>query len=187
MEKLLFEGNRVTNNDPPQDDRTCDCCRKHVSELKPSGKAGDPLVGDFDGALLFRDHRSNFPSLEEAEMIIDLFFNGPDDAEAREDAKSRFIETFGKEDAGFITMTCGVFSCIGSVMLCRDCIVLDYDDYFDKLFEAYGHEELPIQVMRAYAKSLYEKCKQKYPVPCSQIEENRAKERVAWLTSQGHD
>jgi hypothetical protein len=30
----------------------CDCCGKHMSELKPYGKAGDPLVGDLNGELL---------------------------------------------------------------------------------------------------------------------------------------
>ena len=34
---------------PPPQDGECDCCGKHISELKSFGKAGDPLVGDFDG------------------------------------------------------------------------------------------------------------------------------------------
>lgn len=57
--------------------------------------------------------------------------------------------------------------------------MLDYDDYFNKLFEALGHERLTIQGMRTLAKSLYEKCKQNYPALCSQIEENMAKEKAA--------
>jgi len=39
---------------PPPPDGCCEHCGKSVKELKPFGKAGDPLVGDFDGALLVK-------------------------------------------------------------------------------------------------------------------------------------
>lgn len=44
-------------NHPPRDGR-CDCCGKHISELKSFGKAGDPLVGDFYGAYLVKTYRT---------------------------------------------------------------------------------------------------------------------------------
>jgi hypothetical protein len=46
----------VNINPPPQDGRCC-CCGRHVSKLSPSGKAGDPLAGDFEGALLVKHWR----------------------------------------------------------------------------------------------------------------------------------
>ena len=35
----------------------CECCGRR--NMKPFGKAGDPLVGDFDGALLVKTFREN--------------------------------------------------------------------------------------------------------------------------------
>lgn len=46
---------------PPPSGRRCECCGKHISELKPFGGPGDPLVGDFRGALLVKTFRQEFP------------------------------------------------------------------------------------------------------------------------------
>jgi len=43
-------------NPPPSDGR-CEGCGKHISKLKPFGGAGDPLVGDFNGAILLKTYR----------------------------------------------------------------------------------------------------------------------------------
>lgn len=43
-------------NPPPVDNR-CECCGRHISELKPFGGPGDPLVGDFSGAFLVKHFR----------------------------------------------------------------------------------------------------------------------------------
>jgi hypothetical protein len=48
----------VISINPPPLDRCCMGCGKHISEVKPFGKAGDPLVGDFDGARLLKNFRS---------------------------------------------------------------------------------------------------------------------------------
>jgi hypothetical protein len=48
------------NINPPPEDGRCECCGLHISQLKPFGKAGDPLVGDFDGAYLIKFYRSDF-------------------------------------------------------------------------------------------------------------------------------
>jgi len=44
-------------NPPPVDNR-CECCGRNISELKPFGGPGDPLVGDFSGALLVKHARA---------------------------------------------------------------------------------------------------------------------------------
>jgi hypothetical protein len=59
-EKDLQLGNGFYINPPPQDGR-CDCCGRHINELSPFGKAGDPLVGDFDGAYLVKRWRAEGP------------------------------------------------------------------------------------------------------------------------------
>jgi len=73
----------ININPPPKDGR-CYCCGRHVSELKPFGGPGDPLVGDFTGAYLIKKFRS---------------FGG----------------------------------CASSSWECRDCAVLDEDEYHEKL------------------------------------------------------
>jgi len=64
---------KILINPPPGNGR-CECCGKHVTELKPFGKAGDPLLGDFNGALLVKTFRENSgcigPSWECRECII---------------------------------------------------------------------------------------------------------------------
>lgn len=74
----------LININPPPRHGKCECCGKHISELKPFGGPGDPLVGDFTGAYLVKKFRS---------------FGG----------------------------------CVGSSWECRDCIVLDEDEYHEKL------------------------------------------------------
>jgi len=48
---------KIYINPPPQD-KCCQCCGKNAKDLKPYGKAGDPLVGDFDGAILLKTFRT---------------------------------------------------------------------------------------------------------------------------------
>lgn len=43
----------------------CYCCDKHITELKPFGGPGDPLLGDFTGALLVKHWRWDYPLTEE--------------------------------------------------------------------------------------------------------------------------
>jgi hypothetical protein len=84
MTQKLFEGNgvislgaiskeedltpthRISISGPPADGR-CNVCGKHITELKPFGGPGDPLVGDFTGELLVKTWRSAGPYDEEAE------------------------------------------------------------------------------------------------------------------------
>lgn len=58
--KINYEKNKCMTiwiNPPPADNR-CECCgSRHISELKPFGGPGDPLVGDFSGAFLVKHAR----------------------------------------------------------------------------------------------------------------------------------
>ena len=48
----------LINLNPPPQDGNCSCCGRPISELKPFGGPGDPLVGDFTGAYLVKKYRS---------------------------------------------------------------------------------------------------------------------------------
>ena len=57
LEEIKKNGTVIYINPPPSDGR-CEGCGRHVSELKPFGGPGDPLVGDFTGELLLKHFRS---------------------------------------------------------------------------------------------------------------------------------
>jgi len=61
---------RFLINAPPEDGR-CEVCGRHLSELKPFGGPGDPLVGDFSGELLLKTFRWDWPPDVEAEQAWD--------------------------------------------------------------------------------------------------------------------
>ena len=153
----------------------CQCCGRPESQLKPFGKAGDPLVGDFDGAFLLRDMRADGPYLEEAEIIYSASYNG---GKQYEEAQRWLIHNFGEDDAYFIINIYSLGAQVGGVMLCRDCFVLDFDDYYEKRLKMFGFG-LSMHEIRSRAKSLLEKFDQKHHALCSQIKENIAKEREA--------
>jgi len=105
---------------PPPISRECDCCGKVPT--KKFGKAGDPLVGDFDGALLVKTFRTMEPKIKEYEDIIDLV----------KDWDSLFEKN--KELAEQLIMYSQLTNTVGASWECRDCIILDTDEYF-KLIE----------------------------------------------------
>ena len=132
------------NINPPPEDGTCDCCDRRLSELKPFGKAGDPLVGDFDGALLVKRWRPMAPPDEEAERNYEEFFGERDSKCATEadfeNAKRMMIEEYGEEETERIILLVHAAGCTGSSWECRDCIVLDVYEYFEKLSAQYSQK-----------------------------------------------
>jgi hypothetical protein len=121
----------ISLNPPPRDGR-CDCCGRHISELKPFGGPGDPLVGDFTGALLIKKFRWMAPHHEGAEKIL---------REAEECYKDKgckdvyeYLEyEYGPVDAEDIESLIFISHTVDKSWECRDCAVLDYDEYFKKL------------------------------------------------------
>jgi hypothetical protein len=124
---------RISINPPPGDGR-CMCCGRHISELKPFGKAGDPLVGDFDGALLIKKFRTLGPYDEEAESAYKnakkhLAESGRKD----EDPLNWMISVYGKEKGKHFYWAAQASGCVSKSWECRDCAILDADEYFEKL------------------------------------------------------
>ena len=116
-------------NSPPRDGR-CDCCGRHISELKPFGGPGDPLVGDFTGALLIKMYRPHGPYDEEADRAL-------------KEAKGRYKEEGFKDEFEYLNHKHGpekgeelchriqFYSDLRSTYECRDCAVLDDDEFFE--------------------------------------------------------
>jgi hypothetical protein len=131
-EQDLLPGKRIALINGPPDDRRCDCCGRHISELKPFGKAGDPVLGDFDGAHLVKRVRTFGTYDEEAETAWENALSCYQD-EGFEDPFDWMIKTYGKERAEELYWTSYAYHFVRSSWECRDCIILDGDEYFEKL------------------------------------------------------
>ncbi len=109
---------KISINPPPRD-RACECCGR--KDMKPFGKAGDPLVGDFDGALLVKSFRSMHPKDEKL------------DREVKEikDWDKLFEENPKKADrlSGYDQLV----NSVSASWECRDCMILNEEDYFKKM------------------------------------------------------
>jgi hypothetical protein len=113
----------ISINPPPPDGR-CQCCGRHLNELKPFGKAGDPLVGDFEGALLVKKWRAFGAPDEEAERIYKKYLG-----RARTEPVS---DNAAQQMALHLTLAIKVSGCVGASWECRDCIALSDYDYYKK-------------------------------------------------------
>ena len=120
----------INLNAPPEDDR-CDCCGRHISELKPYGGPGDPLVGDFTGALLIKKFRPDGPYDEEAEKAFE-------EAEKRywrddfDHPLGWLIDKYGKEKTMEMYDAICLNGSVGESWECRDCVVLNVNEYHEK-------------------------------------------------------
>lgn len=135
----------VININPPPQGGRCDCCGKHIRELKPFGGPGDPLDDDFTESLLVKTYRPMGPYVEEAEKAV---------REAEKCYKSDgfdndlawMVDKYGEEKADELDAAewynCAVFS----HWECRDCVVLDMDEYFKKLEQKLEQLGCPEQI-----------------------------------------
>jgi hypothetical protein len=148
MSEKLIQGNGITslgsvdcqedleplpgiNINPPRRDGRCNCCGRHICELKPFGGPGDPLLGNFAGALLVKRWRRFGPYDEEADRAFQ---------EAESCYKEEGFETafeylnhkHGPEKGTILSGRIECYSQIESSWECRDCAVLDEYEYFEK-------------------------------------------------------
>lgn len=122
----------VLHINPPPRDRRCECCQRHTSELKPFGKAGDPLVGDFDGALLLKNFRPDFYHIKEYDEILNRITEMCRSTESWEEYEKCLIEEVGKEKAQDLLGYEQAVNSISASWECRDCFIMDGKEYFDK-------------------------------------------------------
>lgn len=118
--------NKIQINPPPSD-RKCYRCRKHVDKLKPFGKAGDPLVGDFRGAKLVKTFRTlveqgSYPELdnilEENDRLM-LENNGIWDSSV----EKKLTNKFGKNLVDIAFSYDQACNTVNASWECRDCII----------------------------------------------------------------
>jgi len=150
MTEVLFNGNGVIslgsidgkedleprpgiNINPPPDDGRCQCCGRPLDELKPFGKAGDPLARDFSGALLVQKFRPTGPPDGEAEKIIEKFHRNCRTQGDYKKAREKLIQKYGEEKARELELSTQVSGLSGASWECRGCIVLDTFGYFEQL------------------------------------------------------
>ena len=109
----------------------CDCCGRNISKLKPFGKEGDPLAGNFEGSILIKKFRSAAPKVknEKWNRIIENYTEtyGRNYDKFEKD----MILLFGKEEFERLYMWEQANGTIGASWECRDCICLDDDEYFE--------------------------------------------------------
>ncbi len=114
---------KIFINPPPQDGK-CEVCGKNVKELSPFGKEGDPLVGNFEGALLVKTFRTMAPEDEQLEKEVKKIKDW-----------GKFFKSNQKR-ADELSYYDQLAHTVSASWECRDCIILGVEEYFKKLQEA---------------------------------------------------
>lgn len=141
-EEDLTQPGRISINAPPGDGR-CDVCGRHISELKPFGGPGDPLVGNFTGEILIKRWRPCGPYDEEAERANEEAEKEFKEGSEGKDVLQWYITKYGKEKGEGLYYKWSAWDCKAANWECRDCMILDEDEYFEKLrqrYQEYGNE-----------------------------------------------
>lgn len=128
-EEDLTPNGHIIINGPPKDGR-CDVCGRHISQLTPFGGPGDPLMGDFTGELLVMRWRHTGPYNEEAEKAWE---EARKEIPEMEDELPWFIKKFGEEKGKTLYWAGILYGSVGLSCECRDCVVLNFDEYFEKV------------------------------------------------------
>jgi hypothetical protein len=124
---------RIVINGPPSDGR-CEVCGRHISELSPFGGPGDPLAGDFSGELLVKIFRPDGPYDAEAEEAWEKAQKLTNDGD---DPLPWFIATYGEDKGKRLYWAGQLHGSIGKSWECRNCAIMDDDEYFEKLNQRY--------------------------------------------------
>jgi hypothetical protein len=109
------------DNPSPADDRRCECCGKHISELKP-----------FDGPLLVRMFRPYCLPDEEANRIYEEYYGKCSSDVDYKKAREALERKYGSKKADNIELTHQGSTEGDSSYECRDCAILDNPEYFKK-------------------------------------------------------
>lgn len=125
----LKQPGRIVINGPPTDG-SCDVCGRHIRELKPFGGPGDPLVGDFSGALLIKRWRAEGPYNEAAEKA---WKEAEKEVPEKNGLLPWFISRFGEEEGNRLYWSAHAYDSVGKSWECRDCACLDGDEYWETI------------------------------------------------------
>jgi len=129
LEKL--EDKKTISINPPPQDGNCEGCGKNVKDLKPFGKAGDPLVGNFDGAKLVKTYRGGcIPVTNKKYLEIEK-----QSWKTFESFEEAVFKEFGKKKGEQLMWQDQSANSVGASWECRDCICLDEVAYFKMKFD----------------------------------------------------
>ena len=124
-----FYERSIDNLDPPE---RCDCCGRHLGELKPFTE-GDPVASYFKGKLLARRYRPDVPPNEGVNKMMNEFFEKCLTYEDHEKAQEELIQKCGREEAFELYTFAFILDRIFIISWeCKDCIVLATAQYFKK-------------------------------------------------------
>ena len=115
-------------NNPPADGR-CNCCRKHLSELKPFSVRSQASKPGLAEVLLVKNVRPMGPLNEELDRILEKFVGDCLTAEDQEKAEERLIEVFGAVIAYDFLEYYNSSILVLSGWECRECLDLDNDTF----------------------------------------------------------
>lgn len=132
--KKMAKEVKISINPPPSNKR-CEGCGRHISELKPFGKEGDPLMGNFEGAMLIKTFRPLGVAQKEDKAKIDrirrIFDLEAKKEKSPEEVGEMLKKEFG-EDLERLMFGSQLIDSVGASWECRDCIILSDEDYFNK-------------------------------------------------------
>jgi hypothetical protein len=120
---------------PPPEDGRCQCCGRHLDELTPFGKMGDPIMADFEGALLVRRLRPLTPPPVEHVRIWKEFYGNCNTDPDRRKARRMLVKKHGKQKAYILDQYHSRPPTARRLWFnweCYDCIVLDDSEYLEK-------------------------------------------------------
>jgi len=137
MEKETKQKTIIHINPPPQD-RKCEVCGKGEKELKPFGKAGDPLVGDFNGSILVKTFRAMaMPVTDKTFLKLQKKYK----KKQWKGFEEALIKAHGKQKADELLFTDQLACTVSKSWECRNCIILDDPQYFRKLHKQREEEQ----------------------------------------------
>ena len=141
-----------THLNPPPEDGRCECCGRHISQLKPFGKVDHPIFGDVEGALLVKKYRPNRSYDAEAEDIMRAAEEYCQNNEHQDMSYWLWkLEERGEEEG---LNSCRIARYCGNILAsweCQDCIVLNDDEYFEKMRQSW--DEQPQALSESYGGS----------------------------------
>ena len=108
-------------------DRRCDCCGRDRTQLKPFGKAGDPIKKDFSGKYFVKTLRLEGTFNKEALKAM-IEFKEQDSR----DLYAWLLTKYSKKKSYKLYHDIMAYAWCNNNWQCRDCVVLSNDEYFEK-------------------------------------------------------
>ena len=122
---------------PPPSNGCCECCGRNIKELKPFGKAGDPLVGDFNGAILVKTFRTmanpTGKDKERIDRLMDIYGLEAEGKVTPKEITELLKKEFPGKELESYNLLAQLSQTVSASWECRTCILLSDEEYSRKL------------------------------------------------------